>query len=53
MGCFRIFWAIVLPPVAVIDKGCGAILVVTILTFLGWIPGMVAALVYNSGPQRT
>ena len=40
----RIIVAILLPPLAVIDKGCGAILIVTILWLFGWIPGVVAAL---------
>ena len=40
----RIVLAILLPPLAVIDKGLGAILVVTILWFLGWLPGVIAAL---------
>ncbi|HUT23700.1 MAG TPA: YqaE/Pmp3 family membrane protein [Sumerlaeia bacterium] len=36
---------IFLPPLAVLDKGCGSILIVLVLTLFGWIPGMIAALV--------
>lgn len=48
MGCFRILLAILLPPLAVLDKGCGAILVVILLTIMGWIPGIIGALVIGS-----
>jgi len=34
-----------LPPLAVIDKGCGSLLLVTFLTIFGWIPGIIAALI--------
>ena len=40
MGCFRVFLCIVFPPLAVLDKGCGAIVLV------GWIPGTIAAIVF-------
>ena len=30
---------------AVLDKGCGSILIVFILTIVGWVPGVIAALV--------
>lgn len=45
MSLFRLILAILLPPLAVIDKGLGNILLVTILTFFGWIPGVIAALI--------
>jgi uncharacterized membrane protein YqaE (UPF0057 family) len=32
----------------VLDKGCGSILITTILTIIGWVPGVIAALVINS-----
>jgi uncharacterized membrane protein YqaE (UPF0057 family) len=48
MGCIRILLAIVLPPLAVLDKGCGAIVVVTLLTIMGWVPGVIGALVLGS-----
>ena len=28
-----------------LDKGCGSVLIVTILTCAGWIPGVIGALV--------
>jgi uncharacterized membrane protein YqaE (UPF0057 family) len=40
----RLIVAILLPPVAVIDKGCGAVLLVTILWLFGWLPGVIAAI---------
>lgn len=45
MDLGRILVAILLPPLAVIDKGCGAIVLVAILWLFGWIPGVIAALV--------
>ena len=40
----RIIVAVLLPPLAVIDKGCGAMLIVGILWLFGWFPGVIAAL---------
>jgi uncharacterized membrane protein YqaE (UPF0057 family) len=48
MGCGRVLLAILLPPLAVLDKGCGPVLVVTLLTILGWIPGIIGAFVFAS-----
>jgi uncharacterized membrane protein YqaE (UPF0057 family) len=45
MGCGRAILCIILPPLAVIDKGCGSILLVTLLTIVGWVPGVIAALI--------
>ena len=45
MGCARAILCIILPPLSVLDKGCGSILIVTLLTICGWIPGIIAALV--------
>jgi uncharacterized membrane protein YqaE (UPF0057 family) len=42
---------VVFPPLAVIDRGCGAIAITTLLTLLGWFPGMIAALVFNTRPK--
>ena len=47
MGCLRAILCLVMPPLAVIDRGCGTFVIVTILTILGWIPGVIAALVIN------
>ena len=41
----RIILCVIFPPLAVFDKGCGAILLVLLLTFLGWLPGTIAALI--------
>ena len=37
--------SILFPPLSVIDKGCGSIMIVFILTLFGWVPGVIAALV--------
>jgi uncharacterized membrane protein YqaE (UPF0057 family) len=48
MGCGRVLLCIIFPPLAVMDRGCGTILIVTLLTLAGWVPGTIAALVLNS-----
>lgn len=45
MSFFRVLLAIVFPPLSVIDKGCGSIVIVLLLTLAGWIPGVIAALI--------
>lgn len=52
MGCLRVLLAIICPPLAVIDKGCGSIIIVLILTVLGWIPGILAALIILNGSKN-
>jgi uncharacterized membrane protein YqaE (UPF0057 family) len=47
MGCLRAIACILLPPLAVIDRGCGALIIVTALTLAGWLPGVLAALFIN------
>ncbi|MBZ0289485.1 MAG: YqaE/Pmp3 family membrane protein [Anaerolineae bacterium] len=47
MGCGRALLCILFPPLAVLDRGCGTILIVILLTLAGWIPGVIAALVVN------
>ena len=47
MGCLRALLCIRLPPLAVIDRGCGTVLIVFALTLAGWIPGVIAALLVN------
>ena len=44
MSCTRAIVCIIFPPLAVIDKGLGSILIVTLLTIAGWVPGVLAAL---------
>ena len=45
MSVFRVLLSIIFPPLAVVDKGCGSFLIITILTIAGWIPGVIGALV--------
>ncbi len=51
MSLWRAILAIILPPLAVVDKGCGSFLIILILTFLGWIPGVIGALVILNNPK--
>ncbi|MEG9327938.1 YqaE/Pmp3 family membrane protein [Salinimicrobium catena] len=45
MSLWRVLLSVLFPPLAVIDRGCGSVLIVLILTLLGWIPGVLAALI--------
>ncbi len=45
MSLLRVILAILFPPLAVIDQGCGSVLIVFLLTLAGWVPGVIAALV--------
>ncbi|MBP9096208.1 MAG: YqaE/Pmp3 family membrane protein [Ignavibacteria bacterium] len=45
MSLWRVILAIILPPLAVFDKGCGSIVIVLLLTIAGWVPGVIAALI--------
>ena len=45
MSFIRVLLAIIFPPLAVADKGCGSFCIVFILTLLGWVPGVIAALI--------
>ncbi len=47
MSIGRVILCIIFPPLAVLDKGCGSILLVLLLTCAGWIPGAIAALILN------
>lgn len=47
MGLGKVILCIIFPPLAVLNKGCGSILLVVILTIAGWIPGVIAALIIN------
>ncbi len=48
MSLFRVLLCIIFPPLAVLDKGCGSILITFLLTLCGWVPGVIAALVVNN-----
>ena len=37
MSVFRVILSIIFPPLAVLDRGCGSVLIVLILTCAGWI----------------
>ncbi len=45
MSLLRVLLAIIFPPLAVLDRGCGSLLIVFLLTCCGWIPGIIGALV--------
>jgi len=45
MSVLRVILAIIFPPLSIVDKGCGSFLIVLILTILGWIPGVIGALI--------
>jgi uncharacterized membrane protein YqaE (UPF0057 family) len=47
MGCGRALLCIIFPPLAVVDRGCGTVLIVLALTIAGWVPGAIAALFLN------
>ncbi len=51
MSIWRVIFAIILPPLAVIDKGCGSIVIVSLLTIAGWVPGVIGALVILNNPR--
>lgn len=51
MGLIRVILCIIFPPLAVLDKGCGSVLLVTILTIIFWLPGVLAALIISSQQQ--
>lgn len=46
MGLLRVILCIIFPPLAVIDKGCGPVLLTLLLTCIGWIPGVIAAVIF-------
>jgi uncharacterized membrane protein YqaE (UPF0057 family) len=47
MSLGRAILCILFPPLAVLDRGCGTVVIVLALTLAGWVPGAVAALVLN------
>lgn len=48
----RLLLCFIFPPLAVFDKGCGIILLVFLLTLLGWLPGTVAALIISAADKK-
>ncbi len=51
MSFLRVLLAILFPPLAVIDRGCGSVLITLLLTLAGWVPGVIAALVILNNPN--
>ena len=52
MSCWRVILAILFPPLAVCDQGCGSFTIVFLLTALGWVPGVIAALIILNNQQQ-
>ncbi|QLE01733.1 YqaE/Pmp3 family membrane protein [Galbibacter sp. BG1] len=52
MSIWRVLLSILSPPLAVLDKGCGSIIIVFLLWLCGWIPGVIAALIILNNPNR-
>ena len=47
MSLGRAILCILFPPLAVLARGCGTVIIVLALTIAGWIPGAIAALLLN------
>ncbi len=52
MSLWRVILAIIFPPLAIVDKGCGSFLIILLLTLLGWIPGVIGALIILNNPKK-
>ncbi len=52
MGIGKGCLCIILPPLAVTDKGCGTVMVIFVLTLCGWVPGAIGALIVCSNAAR-
>jgi len=52
VSVWRVILSVLFPPLAVYDRGCGSILIVLILTLLGWIPGVIAALIILNKAEK-
>ena len=48
IGCGRVLVCLLFPPLAVVDRGCGVLVLVFCLSLVGWVPGVIAALVLLS-----
>ena len=48
MTLIRVILCILFPPLAVLDKGCGSIIITLLLTCCAWVPGVLAALIINN-----
>lgn len=45
MTFWQVILAIIFPPLAVVNRGCGSFLITFLLTLAGWVPGVIAALI--------
>jgi len=52
MSFLRVLFAVIFPPLSVIDKGCGSFIIIFLLTLCGWIPGVIGALVILNNPKN-
>jgi uncharacterized membrane protein YqaE (UPF0057 family) len=52
MPIWRIIVCVLLPPLAVADKGLNSFIIVLILTLLGWLPGVIGAVIICNGTKR-
>lgn len=52
MSLGRALLCLFFPPLAVLDRGCGTILLVLVLTIVGWVPGAIAALLVNIEAEK-
>jgi uncharacterized membrane protein YqaE (UPF0057 family) len=52
MEVSRVILAILFPPLAVYDKGCGTMLLVGMLTFFFYFPGLIAALLIIASTEN-
>ncbi|MCD8302653.1 MAG: YqaE/Pmp3 family membrane protein [Prevotellaceae bacterium] len=52
MSIWRVVLSIIFPPLAVADQGCGSFLIVLILTCLGWVPGVIGALIILNKAEK-
>lgn len=50
---WRIVLAVIFPPLAVLDKGCGTATLVFVLTIFGWFPGVIAAIFISLSNQSS
>jgi uncharacterized membrane protein YqaE (UPF0057 family) len=53
MSFGRAVLCLIFPPLAVLDRGCGTVLIVAALSLVGWVPGVLAALYINIEYDRS
>ena len=52
MSIMRAIVCVILPPLAVLDRGWGNVIIVAVLTCLGWVPGIIGAMLICSMRER-